>query len=369
MSVRYELVDGSLPLGVKIRQNGYLQGIIDPSNMVPTPEWVTSEGNLANLLVGDTVPEEDPIVVEATPFDEESTIRYSLIDGDEAFKGLPWGLWLDSKTGEITGVIESFYGADAPSWLPEEVPTWISESGSLGTFDALGEVDITLEAEPASMERELHYVFVGGNLPWGVAVDTVDGTCVLSGSPIQQPQTEPLYFNPEPRPTWNVPSGSRGSFDELETVNLTFNATPNLGATVRYEHVGGMLPFGLWLDPETGQLSGNLNEILFHSPEEPKLPKPTWITSSANLGTHTVGGAVSVQVEAESQLGGTLKYFVVSGGLPWGLSLDSNTGEIEGNVESFVTPSTYTITIEALDDQQAYSRKQFHITITAPEEP
>ena len=61
--------------------------------------------------------------------------------------------------------------------------------------------------------------------------------------------------------------------------------------------------------------------------------RPVWITEKGILGGYDEGDSVSIQLEGESQIGGTVTYSIIYGSLPDGLTL-SSTGLISGTVNA-----------------------------------
>lgn len=86
---------------------------------------------------------------------------------------------------------------------------------------------------------------------------------------------------------------------------------------------------------------------------------PTWVTSSGTLPGAIDSQAYSVTLVATDPDGGAISYDVVSGQLPSGLSLNSNTGEISG---SATTSGTSSFTISATDSGGNTTNRSFTIS-------
>jgi hypothetical protein len=90
---------------------------------------------------------------------------------------------------------------------------------------------------------------------------------------------------------------------------------------------------------------------------------PTWVTGSTLTET-AVDEAISIQLNAS----GATSYQVQTGStLPTGLSLAAN-GLLSGTVTGIEDETTYSFTIEAIDDENQESPRSFSITITFGDE-
>jgi hypothetical protein len=78
---------------------------------------------------------------------------------------------------------------------------------------------------------------------------------------------------------------------------------------------------------------------------------PVWSTAAGQLGADIYDLSLASQtrnVLAVDPDGTTVRYVIVSGSLPPGMSLNGTTGEITGTPSAVVTDTTYTFTIRAL---------------------
>jgi hypothetical protein len=166
-------------------------------------------------------------------------------------------------------------------------------------------------------------------------------------------------------PVWSTPSGSLGSFTELQSVSVSVLATDTTDATnsnLSYSLVSGTLPPGLSLS-SSGVISGTLstNVILsttyiftlsatdgrnISSTRQFSIivndRSPVWSTD-ATLPTFTRNSAYSTTVSATDDDSGAITYSLISGSLPTGLSL-SSAGVISGTPTSALNAS---VTIRA----------------------
>jgi hypothetical protein len=93
---------------------------------------------------------------------------------------------------------------------------------------------------------------------------------------------------------------------------------------------------------------------------------PTWVTSAGSLGTVYNGSrsSYSTSVSATDPEGGSLTYSLVSGGVPTGMTFNSN-GTITGTPSAVGSNTTYNFTVRASDGSNTTDRA-FSITINAP---
>lgn len=178
----------------------------------------------------------------------------------------------------------------------------------------------------------LSYKKVSGSLPIGVSINK-DGS--VKGF---------LDFeNVDLNPIWVTPSGNLGTVDEQTYVEFdAFEATPRPGRYIdsyciveknieRYN----LIPFGLTLNSQTGVISGTLieqggklTEKTWYDGDEPQ-----WITNSGDLGTFDeLDEGIVIELFAESPVESTIYYHITDGTLPSGLTLDSLSGDITGDI-------------------------------------
>jgi hypothetical protein len=98
---------------------------------------------------------------------------------------------------------------------------------------------------------------------------------------------------------------------------------------------------------------------------------PVWTTASGSLGTLTVSDlsasalttSTLVATDPES---GDVDYYISSGALPTGLSLNSETGVISGTANTESSDTTYNFTVQAHDSASNFTSRNFSITVQAP---
>ena len=96
------------------------------------------------------------------------------------------------------------------------------------------------------------------------------------------------------------------------------------------------------------------------------LDTPIWQTSAGSLVTiyHGSRSTYSASVSATSPASLTVQYEVISGSLPTGMSLNTNTGALTGTPNAVSTDTTYTFSIRA--KTLLTTDREFSITIKAP---
>jgi len=91
---------------------------------------------------------------------------------------------------------------------------------------------------------------------------------------------------------------------------------------------------------------------------------PTWQTSAGSLGTIEGGGTCALYVAAHTTDSQAIKYYLIAGALPGGLSLNINTGFISGTESGASANTTYSFTVEASDTDSQTASRAFSMAIT-----
>lgn len=297
------------------------------SSAPPPPLWVTTSP-LADAEW------EEPYLQTLLATSGSPPVGYGVASGS-----LPPGLALVAD--EITGTL-------TPN---PDAPVWTTAAGSLGAGTQGAAFSADLDAPGASSFTIRH-----GLLPWGLLLDTTSGA--LTGTLAIIGGAED---SPGPAPTWTTAVGTLGTFNEQASVSVSIAATPST-APVEYSIVSGGLAWGLSLDTATGAITGTTAEVGGGvTPEPPNTI--TWTApASANLGSFAVGASVSI---AQAVTPVTGAFSIVSGVLPWGLSMSRGTGLISGTVGASNAAGVYTFTVlsEALTDA-SFGTRTYTITIT-----
>lgn len=91
---------------------------------------------------------------------------------------------------------------------------------------------------------------------------------------------------------------------------------------------------------------------------------PVWTTAAGSLGAlfHNATGNHYTLVATDPE-GGDIDYYISSGSLPAGLSLDSETGVISGDPTDVGSSTTSSFTVEAYDTASTRTSRNFSITV------
>jgi hypothetical protein len=94
--------------------------------------------------------------------------------------------------------------------------------------------------------------------------------------------------------------------------------------------------------------------------------RPVFVTAAGSLGTQRVG-SFSATIEAtDPESAGAVRYDVVGGTLPTGITLNTSTGVISGSITPESSDTTYNFTIQASDVDSNVSFRDFSITLSGP---
>lgn len=366
MSLKYEKVDGVFPIGVSIEKDGRVKGAILFENIGLGPVWETEGGLLA------TVDEEDEIVLDpvvASPRDFPIECYSIVVKSTEKYSLLPWGLTLNPHTGVISGTLEHVTGDAEKTWYDGEEPQWVTEGGNLGTFDENETIENIIVSAVSPFEDDVHYYIINGALPWGLTMNAQTGEITGTVQELFRKKIEDPNLTNKP-PMWSTPEGLMGIINEGSTFKRTIKASSRNGSSVIYRTIKGALPWGLTLDPLTGNISGVVSEVFGlpdYEPEETK-PKINNIFEMNNVSlpynsdevftTIQPLETVEIKISATAFYDRTITSYYVSNNqitenynhLPFGLMLDRTTGVISGTVEPTALAGLYEIFITVMDD-------------------
>ena len=91
---------------------------------------------------------------------------------------------------------------------------------------------------------------------------------------------------------------------------------------------------------------------------------PTWTTAAGSLGTFESSTTIStITLQAIEPDGGTITFNITNGALPTGLSLSG--ANINGTTTAETSTTLYSFTIEAIDDENQSTPRNFSITVNA----
>jgi hypothetical protein len=239
--------------------------------------------------------------------------------------------------------VDTISGTPSPA---PSAPTWTTPAGSLGSASQGGSFSVTLAATGAA-----EFGVRAGLLPWGVTLDPATGVLAGTLAVIGGPED-----SPGPAPVWSTATGSLGTVWEGQAVSLAVSAT---GAD-HYTISGGILPWGLVLNRDTGALTGTPADT--GGAGFDPVGAYTWSAPvSSDLGTYAVGASVSI---AQTTLPATGAVAVRSGGLPWGLTVNRSTGVISGTVSAEAASGTYSFTVSRNDYAGTFGTRAYTITIS-----
>lgn len=356
---KYKMVDSNLPSYFTIDVNGRaaINGIVQ-INDGSAPIW---EGeNVFSTSIGDNISE----TIKATPV-VGTSITYGLIRNQ-----LPFGIELDSKTGQLYGEAQPLLSpknlTNVQPFYDSQLPTWITNSGVIGSEFEGTEINTTVTAFPNNGIKTFYSV-ISGNLPFGAELDNATGDINGKLSPIFDPSKIKVE-EITPKPRWASPIGLISVLGEHQDYSYQLEALPRKGNTIKYYHISGRLPFGIEL-LESGKLYGNTGEVLFPEKNETTVMFTPAITTPPNLGTFRVGDTIDIQISAEVYSGRSISHFSLYdkegfvNNLPFGLELDGKNGRLTGKLEGSNKSKVYPFTVLVYDSVKLFSCRVFTMNI------
>ena len=183
VAVFTDLSNAQEPYDIKVTNPSNLFGLIPDALYVnASPVWVTASGSLGIFA------EQVSMSVSATTTDSDSnTITYALASGST----LPSGITLNSSTGLISGTLPdvssnttytfTINASDGLNTIPRTfsfisnaAPVWTTASGSLGSFNELSSLNVSVAATDAT-ESLSYSLASGSSLPSGVSLNSSTG--------------------------------------------------------------------------------------------------------------------------------------------------------------------------------------------------
>lgn len=365
LKVRYTVVDGTLPNGLTLNPDtGILEGSVGFDALGQGPAWQGPDaGSIGAYNEGDTI---NTVTFNATT--TKTPVVFSLATSNDK---LPWGLTFDPVNGTISGTLAMLKQRQKEAGVTFDGPAWNTQFGKLAGYDEGFTASISLSATPVGSRTITKYDLVDGYLPWGLTLNPATG--VISGTVATLKNPGAFVDVPKlPIPVWNNVSDSLGTIHETESSTFQVSATPAAGRSMaKYVIRSGALPFGFTLNQSNGQITGAARENLvrndsayYDASKDPVFSdtvvinsQNTTLASGGSLGTFSKGTAVTAIFSAAPTSGRTMrKYWVSSGTLPFGLSLNGATGTISGTIKnnSTVQAKTYNFTISASDKDGSF---------------
>ena len=286
----------------------------------------------------------------------------------------------------------NLFGSIRDALAVDDIPAFITQSGTLGTYVEQSAVSVQVSAEDEE-GSSLIYSISSGSLPTGLSLNSSTGE--ISGTPANLTtasatnnfvvaatdgnNTATRQFSVtvvDRGPTWST-SQSLGSFSKNVQYSETVQAIDDDGHSVSYSIVSGTLPTGLIINSTTGVISGtpsSSNSAIFtvratdtitnsFSDRQFTIPNtgPVWQTSQSIDFIQNENS--SIQLSAIDDSGLSISYSLVAGTLPTGIQLSSD-GILSGQASD--TPgTTNSFTIRALDNDGNTSDRQFSSNIAA----
>lgn len=265
-------------------------------------------------------------------------------------------------------------------------------SGAYPVWQTSNDLGMITEAVPHSIQltaadsegSPMTYSVVSGELPGGLSLNSATGE--ISGTLTNGVIEQDFVFTVRATdtgnnfldrqftlrvnniPQWVTPQGILTRQYVNQPVSLTLNAT-DTGNNFTYSVINGQLPTGLSLDAATGEISGTStsetsqtftvraeDSLGHYADREFTLGvsvDPIWVTPSGSI-------AADEQLQATANSIGTLQYYINSGSLPSGLSLDQNAGQISG---SLAAEGTFNFTVRAEDEYGFFADQSFAVTV------
>lgn len=231
------------------------------------PQWVTSESHLGDYFVGDEI---NTSIVAVSPL--LKTVDFTIVEGT-----LPSGAFLNSLTGELTGTLDNIStGFETDLSHLYAKPTWTTVGGLLGTFNEFESVSVSISAVSNNNLADLYYTIVEGTLPSGLMLDSRTGEISGICDELKEGGLSVYDFGKAPIISHNIKINNEEievgmdepilTLSEGDLVDFHFIVTAQDNRTIlsytivdNHEATLNTLPFGLFLNATTGEVSGMID--------------------------------------------------------------------------------------------------------------
>jgi hypothetical protein len=231
----------------------------------------------------------------------------------------------------------------------------------LGTYSEKDSVYLTIAATANRGTAISHYFITDGAVPFGMSLNRATGE--LSGTLDDLVDSTLPAIEVSGKPVWND-SGALATIEEGQTYSCSLSVIPSTGRTInRFAVVNGNIPLGLKLDLSTGEISGV--PAMFNRSAEPRLASaaiPVW-TTTGSLGDFAVSASVTIPLLVTTETGTISGYSIISGEVPFGLSINPTTGVLSGIVDTQAALKTYTFIVRVYNSAGGYADQTLTITV------
>jgi hypothetical protein len=269
--------------------------------------------------------------------------------------------------------------------------SWVSPNeGDVGTFTG-GYKPVIQHVARVINGRNPTYSLIAGALPTGLSLNAntgivtgtlanVDGsfeyTLRATSGLVHADRTFTANVAANQAPVWVTNAGSLGADYDSTQVEIQLEAEDPENQPIKYSIVAGSLPLGLFLNQNTGVISGTLNPVTddttffftiaasdgvsstqrAFSYQTLFASVPQWVSPAGLIGTQTELRNFTYTLQATGAH--PITYSVVSGQLPPSLTLDANTGVINGTVDAVALDKIYNFTVSAFDGVKSKNQNQ-----------
>jgi hypothetical protein len=282
--------------------------------------------------------------------------------------------------------------------------TWVSpQNRVLGAFRDGDSINILFKASGKNLTAPITYSVVVGSVPIGTTLNPTTGRLLgvagdedalydftiraQSGSSFVDHQFR-IVVGDHPSPIWITPAGllTVGNYNDEVEMNLVLEAEDPYGLPVQYLINGGSLPPGVFLDVNTGVISGTypilsedqefeftvsatngdtgtLRTFSIYVMGLPQAGAPIWITPPGDIGDPYELSYFAKTLKAIDLEGDEITYIRVAGNIPPFLTLDGNTGVLSGTLDAVPDNTQYKFIVGAKTPDLLVTKRMFTVTV------